>query len=51
MVEDLIKASMSSYLEDVAKEADCEVGYLYDLLIEIMQEEGFLQSDIQRVYH
>lgn len=50
-MDEIIKLTMSAYLSDVADQAETDVEHIYDLLIEMMQEEGYLLGDTQRVIH
>lgn len=51
LIDEMLKSAMSGYFEEVADSADCDLQHLFDLIIEMMQEDGYLPYDIQRVVH
>lgn len=50
-MDDLIKASFSDYLSDIANASETDLDNIYSLVIEMMMEEGYLSSDVERVVH
>lgn len=50
-MDEAIKIAMGKYLSEIAVQAETDEEHLYDLLIEMMQESGYLAEDIPRVIH